>query len=137
MYVWAQTTISFTLLFFVLFVSLFEYQPIRHPPPDKTTGYMPYLSACVPCPPLTTTTNIFTPLTGTFLIKQCCSAPPFWVTRCPSKHPFCPQKTALPSCSQSPWWWPSRGNLDKVGSNVIRFSFWLIEIITDSPQWRA
>ena len=77
-----------------------------------------------PLPPLTTTINIFTPLNGTFLINECCSAAPSRVSRCPSKHPFCPQITALPSCQKSPWWWPFRGYLDKVGSNVFGTPSW-------------
>ena len=89
--------------------------PIIHPPSDKHV----VTSQC-PFPPLTTTINIFIPLNGSFLINECCFAARSWVSRCPSKHPFCPQKSALSSCSQSPWWWPFGWNLDKLGNYVLK-----------------
>ena len=89
--------------------------PIIPPLPDKTTGHRPYHSVCghrpVSLPPLTTAINIFTPLNGPILTIGGFILPP---PGCPAAHQklhFCPQKTALSSCFQSPWRRPSRGGL--------------------------
>ena len=99
-------------------------RPIIHPPPDKTTGHRAYQSVSghrpVSLPPITTAINIFTPLNGPTWTRWSFYLTPSWVSRCSFNPPFPPQKTALSSCSQSPWRRPSKGGLSYLRRPLLR-----------------